>query len=104
MMKNKCKLLISCRKRDFSDWDLSAIESYHLRPMNNYVASLLIQQVFKTNLKNIASSKLLNNLHRINMDVDLIGNPLFLSLVAQLYLENQKDFPSTQSRILVSRK
>ncbi|MDE7088766.1 MAG: hypothetical protein K2O54_01465, partial [Prevotella sp.] len=68
--------------------------------MNNYVASLLIEQVFSANLKNIPPSRLLDNLRRVNMDADLVGNPLFLSLAAQLYIENQRDFPSTQSRIL----
>lgn len=100
MIKNQCKLLISCRNRDFMDWDLSAIKSFYLRPMNDYVASLLIQRIFKANLKRTSSSSLLDHLHEINMDADLIGNPLFLSLVAQLYLEQQKDFPGTQSRIL----
>lgn len=100
ILENNCKLLISCRKRDFSDWDLSAINSYHLRSMNDFVASQLLQQVFRTKLKAIPSSRLLNELQEIGMDVDLVGNPLFLSLIAQLYLENQKDFPSTKSRIL----
>lgn len=99
-LNNQCKLLISCRKRDFSDWDLSAINSYHLRSMNDYVASMLIQQVFRTKLKSEPSSILIDKLHRIGMDADLVGNPLFLSLIAQLYLENQKDFPNTKSRIL----
>lgn len=100
ILKNQCKLLISCRKRDFSDWDLSAINIYYLRSMNDYVASQLIRQVFRTKLKAIPSTKLLDELHEVGMDVDLIGNPLFLSLIAQLYLENQKNFPSTKSRIL----
>lgn len=100
ILKNQCKLLISCRKRDFSDWDLSAINTYHLRSMNDYVASQLIQQVFRTKLKAIPSSKLLDELHGIGMDIDLVGNPLFLSLIAYLYIENQKDFPSTKSKIL----
>lgn len=100
ILKNKCKLLISCRKRDFSDWDLSAINIYHLRSMNDYIASQLIQQIFKTKLKAIPSTRLLDELHGIGIGVDLVGNPLFLSLIAHLYLENQKDFPSTKSRIL----
>lgn len=100
ILENQCKLLISCRKRDFSDWDLSAINSYNLRSMNDYVASQLIQQVYRTRIKSVPSSVLLDELNQIGMDIDLIGNPLFLSLIAQLYLENQKGFPNTKSRIL----
>lgn len=100
MQKNQCKLLISCRERDFAEWDLSAINSYYLRSMNSYVASQLIRQIFETKFKSDPSARLLDKLHRIGMDVDLIGNPLFLSLIAQLYLENQKNFPSTKNRIL----
>ena len=100
MQKNQCKLLISCRERDFSDWDLSAIDRYYLRSMNSYVASQLIRQIFETKFKSDPSTRLLDKLHKIGMDVDLVGNPLFLSLIAQLYLENQKDFPSTKNRIL----
>lgn len=97
---NNCQMIISCRARDFTEWNCNKFEVHNMQPMNEYVAIQLIKQIFDAHFIGNNPSDLLDELKRIHIDMSIIGNPLFLSLIAQLYLETQSDFPNTKSKIL----
>lgn len=100
LSSENCRMILSCRERDFSEWQFDSFAVYSLQAMNPYIASQLIKQVFDIRFQRIQPSILLDELKKIRIDVSIMGNPLFLSLITQLYLEKAESFPRTKSKIL----
>ena len=100
LSSENCRMILSCRERDFSEWKFDSFAVYSLQAMSPYAVSQLIKQVFDVRFQRIQPLVLLDELKKIRIDVSIVGNPLFLSLIAQLYLEKPEAFPRTKSKIL----
>jgi formylglycine-generating enzyme required for sulfatase activity len=98
--QKSCKLIISCRERDYHFWNLSLLRTYKIELMDKFTANQLVQRIFDLQYAERESSKLHALLQNLGIEAALFGNPLFLSLIVQLYLKSPNNFPKTKSLIL----
>ena len=94
------KIVLSCRERDYPSWDFADIETVNLQLMDKPIMYQLVKKIFASHRTRECPENLFEQLSQMNVDDKLCGNPLLLSLVANLYLRGDGVFPKNKSSII----
>lgn len=96
------KIVFSSRKESYSTWQLDDFTSFELCPMDKACQQLLAKKVLWTyhfNDKEEKYNTLIKQLESCKLDGQIVGNPLFLSLMVVIYAVNGK-LPDQKSVML----
>lgn len=99
-MSKDSKIVLSCRERDYPSWDFADIPTVNLQLMDDQIMYQLAKKIFASHRTKERPESLFNQLAEMNVDAKLCGNPLLLSLVANLYLRGAGVFPKNKSTII----
>jgi len=94
------KVVLSCREKDYPAWDFANIMTVNLQLMDKQIMAQLVKKIFVSHRAKENPESLFEQLRLMNVDEKLCGNPLFLSLISNLYLRGDGVFPKNKSSII----
>lgn len=101
-IQENAKIVFSSRPESYNTWELEGFVSFELLQMDDFCKKKLIERVLATfHLRD--SSKMQTTLFKLiensGLDVEITGNPLFLSLMVVIYALT-KTVPTQKSRMI----
>lgn len=94
------KIVLSCRQRDYGQWNLKGIAKVYLQPMDEPIMRQLISNILNFYGAETDPDRLLEQLKKMHMDEKLYRTPLFLSLITIISLGEIHTLPDNKSNIL----
>ena len=100
----KTKLLFSSRKNGYDGWNLRGFLEVELKPMDKQCYLQLAEKIIEYNTPGGDTKQQVSMLdiaiNDCNLDNDIVGSPLFMSLVVMIFLRNDSKLPERRSRII----
>lgn len=96
----KSKVVLSCRQRDYEQWNLRGVSKVYLRLMDEPNMRQLISNISDFYGADADTDELLEQLKKMHMDEKLCRTPLFLSLITIMFLGTLHALPDNKSKIL----
>lgn len=96
----KSKVVLSCRQRDYDQWNLKGVTKVYLQLMDEPTMRQLISNISDFYGVEADPDGLFERLKKMHMDKRLYRTPLFLSLITIMFLGEIHTLPDNKSKIL----
>lgn len=96
----KSKIVLSCRQRDYEQWNLKGMTKVYLQLMDEPIMRRLISNISNSYKVEADPDELLEQLKSMHIDEKLCRTPLFLSLITVMFLGEVHNLPDNKSVIL----
>ena len=94
------KIVFSCRERDYPFWELGGFSEARLQLMDRSIMIRLLNNLFSSFNSNADPAALISEIDRMQLDDRIVGNPLLLSLIANLFVRGRGNSLTSKSMII----
>lgn len=94
------KIVFSCRERDYPFWELGGFAEAQLQLMDRSIMLRLLNNLFSAFNSNADPTALISEINRMQLDDRIVGNPLLLSLIANLFVRGRGNSLTSKSMII----
>lgn len=97
---SESKIVFSCRERDYPFWELAGVAEARLQLMDRSIMARLLGNLFSSFNSKANPLDLISEIDRMQLDDRIVGNPLLLSLIANLFVRGRENSLTSKSVII----